>query len=44
MRIDGKKSAIANVKTGDTAGVIAKVDGTTQTAQLVIERPAKAAA
>jgi hypothetical protein len=41
VRIDGKKSAIGSVKPGDTAGVVAKVDGSTQTASLVVERAAK---
>ncbi len=41
VRIDGKKSAIGDVKVGQTAGVIAKVEGSTQTARVIIERPAK---
>jgi hypothetical protein len=41
VRIDGKKSSISDVKAGQTAGVIAKVDGTTQTATVIIERAAK---
>lgn len=43
VRVDGKKSAITDVKTGQVAGVVAKVDGSTQTAQIVIERAAKTA-
>ena len=42
VRIDGKKSTISAVKDGDTAGVIAKVSGSTQTAVAVVERAAKA--
>jgi hypothetical protein len=42
VRVDGKKSAIADVTTGQTAGVVAKVDGSTQTAVIVIERAPKA--
>jgi hypothetical protein len=41
VRVDGKKSSIANVKANEQAGVVAKVNGTTQTADLVIERAAK---
>jgi hypothetical protein len=43
VRVAGKKSTIAAVKPGDTAGVLAKVNGSTQTATFVIERPAKPA-
>jgi hypothetical protein len=41
VRVDGKKAAIGDVKTGQQATVIAKVDGTTQTAALVVQRAAK---
>ncbi len=44
VRVDGKKSAIADVKTGQTVGVVAKVNGGTRTAVIVIERAAKAGA
>jgi hypothetical protein len=43
VRVDGKKSSIGNVKTGQPAGVVAKVDGGTQTAVIIIERAPKAA-
>jgi hypothetical protein len=43
VRVDGKKSAIADVKTGQTATVLAGVSGSTDTAKLIVERPAKAA-
>jgi hypothetical protein len=43
VRIDGKKSAIADVKTGQTATVLAGVSGSTETAKTIVERPAKAA-
>lgn len=42
VRIDGKKSSIADVKVGQKAAVGAKVDGSTQNAVIVIERAAKA--
>jgi hypothetical protein len=38
VRVDGKKSDIGNVKTGQPAIVVAKVDGTTQTAAYIVER------
>jgi hypothetical protein len=41
VRVDGKKSAIADVKTGQTATVIAGVSGSTQTAKGIVERAAK---
>ena len=41
VRIDGKKSTIGDVKAGQTAAVIAKVDGDTQTATVIIERATK---
>jgi hypothetical protein len=41
VRVDKKKSAIGDVKTGQTAAVLATVDGSTQTAKAIIERPAK---
>ena len=44
VRVAGKKSAIADVKAGQQAGVLAKVSGGAQTASVVIERPAKAGA
>jgi hypothetical protein len=43
VRVDGKKSTIADVKTGQNAVVIAGVSGSTQTAKAIVERPAKAA-
>ena len=41
VRIDGKKSSISDVKAGQTAGVLAKVDGSTQTATVIVERAAR---
>jgi hypothetical protein len=41
VRVDGKKSAIGDVKTGQTATVIAGVSGSTQTAKGIVERAAK---
>jgi hypothetical protein len=41
VRVDGEKSAIADVKTGQSATVIASVSGSTQTAKGIIERAAK---
>ena len=41
MRVDGKKGAITGVKTGQDAAVLAKVDGNTEKAELVIQRAAK---
>ena len=43
VRIDGKKSAIADVKTGQTATVLAGVSGSTETAKTIVERAAKKA-
>ena len=43
VRVDGKKGAITGVKPGQDAAVLAKVDGSTETAELVIQRPAKPA-
>jgi hypothetical protein len=43
VRIDGKKSVIADVKAGQTATVLAGVSGSTETAKTIVERPAKAA-
>jgi hypothetical protein len=43
VRVDGKKGAISGVKTGQEAAVLAKVNGRTETAELVIQRPAKSA-
>jgi hypothetical protein len=43
VRVDGKKGAISGVKPGQDAAVLAKVDGSTDTAELVIQRPAKPA-
>ena len=43
VRVDGKKSSIGQVKPGQPAGVVAKVDGSTQTALIIIERAPKAA-
>jgi hypothetical protein len=41
VRVDGKKGAISGVKPGHDAAVLAKVDGSTDTAELVIQRAAK---
>ncbi len=41
VRVDGQKSTIDQVKAGQNAGVLATVDGSTQTAKAVIERAAK---
>jgi hypothetical protein len=41
VRVDRTKGAIGNVKTGQQATVIAKVDGTTQTAALIVQRGAR---
>jgi hypothetical protein len=41
VRVDGKKGEITGVKTGQDAAVLAKVDGSTETAELVIQRAAK---
>jgi hypothetical protein len=41
VRVDGKKGTISGVKTGQQAAVVAKVNGSTETAQLVIQRAAK---
>ena len=45
VSVDGKKSTIADLKTGQTAGVLASVSGsatsTVETAKAVIERAAK---
>jgi len=41
VRVDGKKSAIADVKTGQSATVIAGVAGSTETAKGVVQRAAK---
>ena len=45
VRVDGAKSTIADVKTGQTAGVLATVSGsgssTVETAKAVVERAAK---
>ena len=41
VRVDGKKGAISGVKPGQDAAVLAKVDGGTDTAELVIQRAAK---
>jgi hypothetical protein len=41
VRVDGKKSSIAAVKQGQQAVVLAKVDGATQTARLIVERAPK---
>ncbi len=41
VRIDGTKSTISDVKTGQSAGVIATVSGSTQTAKGIVERAAK---
>jgi hypothetical protein len=41
VRIDRKKSSIADVKLGQTATVIAGVSGTTETAKRIVERAAK---
>jgi hypothetical protein len=38
VRVDGKKSDIGSVKTGQPAIVVAKVDGATQTAAYIVER------
>jgi hypothetical protein len=43
VRVDGKKGAISGVKPGQDAAVLAKVDGSTETAEVVIQRPAKPA-
>jgi hypothetical protein len=43
VRVDGKKGAIGGVKPGQDAAVLAKVNGSTETAELVIQRPAKLA-
>jgi hypothetical protein len=43
VRVDGKKGAIGSVKTGQDATVLAKVSGSTETAELVVQRPAKPA-
>jgi hypothetical protein len=41
VRVDGKKSAIADVKAGQTATVIAGVSGSNDTAKLIVERASK---
>jgi hypothetical protein len=41
VRIDRKKSSIADVKLGQTATVIAGVSGSTETAKMIVERAAK---
>lgn len=41
VRVDGKKSDIGSVKTGQPAIVVAEVNGATQTAEFVVERAAK---
>ena len=43
VRVDGKKGEISAVKPGQEAAVLAKVDGSTETAELVIQRAAKPA-
>ncbi len=41
VRVDGQKGSISGVKTGQDASVLAKVSGSTETAELVIQRAAK---
>jgi hypothetical protein len=41
FRVDGKKGSSAGVKTGQDATVLAKVSGSTETAELVVQRAAK---
>jgi hypothetical protein len=41
VRVDGKKGSITGVKTGQDATVLAKVNGNTETAELLVQRAAK---
>lgn len=41
VRVDGAKGSITGVKTGQVATVLAKVNGSTETASLVVQRAAK---
>jgi len=41
VRVDGKKGSITGVKTGQDATVLAKVNGNTETAEVVVQRAAK---
>jgi hypothetical protein len=41
VRVDGKKGSITGVKTGQVATVFAKVNGSTETAALIVQRAPK---